>query len=272
MSMSELSSFYANEINPSTSLESLDDMAEPEKKDYYRRMVPLARVLLSARYHTIVEGLENIPNQASMFVINHIVAADSVIVPAIVTSETGIPLRMAAKQEYFAGEGLNDTKKFGKSIKWFMENTGQIEVDRDLTNPRSIMRLGPQIDEIVNERGEHFGIHGEGTRSQNGMVNRMFNSIGRWSYDYSIPIVPVGLHYFPTTGALHRTPVTVRFGEPLMPESYHSEDNIVYHTKGLSRKAQVITDIVEERVALLAGLERSGEFAFNREARAANIK
>ena len=265
----------AHELPRKRSLELLDGAAEAEqseKPDHYRAFVPLARVLLSARYHTIVDGLENIPDQPSMFVINHIIAADSVFVPAVVTSNTHIPLRMAAKQEYFAGKGIDGEGKYGKAIKWFMENTGQVEVDRDLTNPRSIMRLGAEVNEIVNQRGEHFGIHGEGTRSLNGKVNKMFNSIGRWSYDYSIPIVPVGLHYFPPTGILRRTPVTVRFGEPVLPESYHEEGSVVFETKGLSRKAQVITDIVEERVALLAGLERSGEFAFNRDERAANIK
>ena len=125
MTSPESFSTSAIELPLEVRLKMLEDaQAKAEvQPDYYRQFVPLARILLSMRYQNIVEGIENIPDRPSLFVINHIKAADSLLVPSVVTPTTGLPLRMVAKHEYFAGEGIDGKGKYGKPIKWFMENT-----------------------------------------------------------------------------------------------------------------------------------------------------
>lgn len=228
-----------------------------EKFDAYKALYPAFRFGLDTRYHRMVEGTENIPDQPAVYAANHIQFVDSPLVAASYTEATGRPLRFAAKQEYFDGKGIDDRGKFGRPLKWFMDHTGMIPVDRENTNPRAFQIFQDAIADRI-QRGDSVALHPEGTRSEDGRLHKFKSGAARIALSLSVPIVPVGLIYSRYDNQ-RKEHVEIHFGQPIMPEEFHGLPYTVI--PGQAKKAEHLIQVVEDRVADLTGSEQVGAFA-----------
>lgn len=227
-----------------------------EKHDIYSIVYPLAKRTLDNRFPRTVTGLENIPDTPALYTPNHLRFVDSFLVSTSYTEATARPMRFGAKQEYFNGDGIDNHGKLGHVMKWFVENTHAIPVDRDNKNIRAFFDLQDGVRERI-EAGDSVAFHPEGTRSLDGRLNKFRSGAARIALALSIPIVPVGIVYEPRSYS-RRTDVSVKFGVPIMPEEY---DKYPYVDLAKSKKAAALSEELECRVATLSGQRRSHEFA-----------
>ncbi len=228
-----------------------------EKSDAYKVFYPLIRAGLDTRYHRMVDGTENIPDQPAVYAANHVQFADSPLIAASYTEATGKPLRFAAKQEYFDGKGIDDRGKFGRPVKWFMEHTHMIPVDRENTNPRAFQVFQETVTDRIRQ-GNSVALHPEGTRSEDGRLHKFKSGAARIALALSVPIVPVGLVYARYDNQ-RKAHVEIHFGKPIMPEEFHGLPYALIPGQG--KKAEHLIQVVEDRVADLTGLEQDGVFA-----------
>lgn len=225
--------------------------------DLYKGFYPIVRHGLGRAYDIGAPiHPENILDQPAIYAANHIEFVDSPIVAAVYTAETGRPLRFAAKQEYFDGKGIDNDGKYGRLLKFFMQSTRMIAVDRESKDPRAFQKLQLDIAERV-ANGDSVALHPEGTRSNDGMLYKFKSGAARIAINLSVPIVPVGLNY-ETYSNGRKTHVDVSFGNAVMPESY---GHFPYSVLPGRQKAEHLSQVVEERVADLTGMKQAGIFA-----------
>lgn len=234
----------------------------PKRRDAYKLVYPVFNAVLNRYYHRTVSGVENIPDTPAIYVPNHIKIADSLLVAAAYTDETGIPLRFGAKQEYFEGKGINDNGKLGRSVQWVMEHTHQIPVDRESRDPRAFQRLQSEVADRI-AYGDSVALHPEGTRSTDGRLHKFKSGAARIALALSVPIVPVGLVYTEHSNKRF-TDVDVKFGKPVTPEEF---THLPYAVLPNKQRAEYLSQVVENRVADLTGMEQSGAFAVLRKLR-----
>lgn len=227
-----------------------------KEKDTYMNIVPVANGLLNVIYDIDIQGLDTVTDEPSIYAINHLRFADSIIVAGIVAKHIKRPVRFGAKSEYFDGEGINGKGLFGGPVKKFMLDTHQLRVERESKNPRSFEDLKRQA-RLVLGSGDSLAFHPEGSRSTDGRLNKFKSGIARIALENNVPIVPVGLVYEDHPG-FERTDVSVIFGDRLDPNEYVNPPISLLPNR---EKAEVVSDIAEERVALLTGQIRSHEFA-----------
>lgn len=234
----------------------------PKRRDAYKLVYPVLNGILNHSYHRTVSGAENIPNTPAIYAPNHIKLADSLLVAAAYTDETGLPLRFGAKQEYFEGGGMNDKGRFGRSMRWLMEHTHQIPVDRESRDPRAFQRLQTDVADRL-AYGDSVALHPEGTRSTDGKLHKFKSGAARIAIALSVPIVPVGLVYDERSNR-RVTDVEIIFGKPVTPEEFI---HLPYSLLPNKQKAEYFSQVVENRVADLTGMEQSGAFAVLRKLR-----
>ncbi len=227
-----------------------------EKADYYKTLYPAFRVGIDRKFDRSVEGIENIPDTPAIYAPNHIQFADSLIVAASYTEATGIPMRFAAKQEYFDGKGLDDKGKFGRSLKWIMEHGRMIPVDREAVSPRAFQALQLEVGNRL-DNGDAVALHPEGTRSEDGRLHKFKSGASRIALAQMVPIVPVGIVYTNYSNG-NKTHVDVEFGRPVMPSEY---TRAPYTLLPGRQKAEHLIQVVEDRVADITGMPQSGTFA-----------
>lgn len=227
-----------------------------EKADYYKALSPVFRFGLDRKFDRSVEGIENIPDQPAIYTPNHIRFEDSLLVATSYTEATGIPMRFAAKQEYFDGKGLDDRGKFGRSLRWIMEHGHMIPVDREAASPRAFQELQRQVGDRL-ENGDAVALHPEGTRSEDGKLHKFKSGASRIALAYSAPIVPVGIVYSQYSNN-RKTHVDIEFGRPVMPEEYA---RMPYTLLPARQKAEHLIQVVEDRVSDITGMPQSGTFA-----------
>lgn len=227
-----------------------------EKHDVYNMVYPMAKFAMDRKYPRNVTGTENIPDEPAMYAPNHLQFVDSFLVATSYTEATDRAMRFGAKQEYFDGDGIDNHGKLGHVMKWFVENTHAIPVDRDAKNPRAFFALQDAVRERI-EAGDSVALHPEGTRSLDGRLNRFRSGAARIALALDIPIVPVGLVYEPRSYS-GKTDVSVKFGVPVMPEEYRDQP---YVDLANGQRAKALSEEMELRVAMLTGQQRSHEFA-----------
>lgn len=227
-----------------------------ERKDRYRQIYPVANFLLNRKFDIHVEGTEHIPDQPAIYTPNHIRFEDSLLVAKAFTDATGNLMRFGAKREYFDGLGINNDGKNGKLLKWVMESTHQIPVDREGKDPRAFFKLQAEVADRTNH-GNSVTFHPEGTRSEDGRLHKFKDGAARIAIALSLPIVPVGLVYDVQSNR-RKIDATVSFGEPIMPEEY---TRLPYSAFPAKLKAQHFIQVAEDRVADLTDMEQSGIFA-----------
>lgn len=227
-----------------------------EKADFYKTLYPAFRFGLDRKFDRSVEGLDNIPEQPAIYAPNHIRVEDSLLVAASYTEATGIPMRFAAKQEYFDGKGLDDKGKMGRTVRWIMEHGRMIPVDREATSPRAFQELQRQVeDRLVH--GDAVALHPEGTRSEDGRLHKFKSGASRIALAQMVPIVPVGIVYTNYSNN-RKTHVDIEFGRPVMPEEY---THTPYTLLPGRQRAEHLIQVVENRVADMTGMPQSGAFA-----------
>lgn len=158
-----------------------------------------------------VEGLENIPPGACIFVANHTSNADP---PAVVGS---IPRRVAllGKKEVFR------VPIFGTVLKL----AGFVAVDR-ANRDAAIASVNEALEQL--KRGVSFLVFPEGTRSPDGRLRPFKKGSFLMAIQAQAPIVPVsviGAHKVMLKGELgvHPGSVTVQFHPPVHAAGYTAE-------------------------------------------------
>jgi 1-acyl-sn-glycerol-3-phosphate acyltransferase len=223
------------------------------ERDFYMQVVPLFNGILGLANDRHIIGLENVTPEPKIYAINHVRFEDSLHVAGIVARHIKRPVRFGAKKEYFDGEGIDGDGKFGRTVKWFMENTHQIPVERESTNPRSFVDLSKAVKSAL-DAGESVALHAEGSRSLDGRLNKFKSGLARMAIEYGVPVGIAGLHYEDHPGP-ERTDVNVIFGDVIRPDEFPSSE------LPARQRAEILSDMAEERVARLTGQERSHQFA-----------
>lgn len=227
--------------------------ATPSTDRYMQFVAPTAK-LLNMFYDIDAHGFENIDSQPAMYVANHLRFADSLLFAAAYAQHFGKPLRLGAKSEYFDGKGINNKGLFGRSVKKFVEVTGQIPVSRE-SNPRALVELSRAVKQTF-DAGESVLLHAEGSRSPDQKLYKFKHGAAALAIKNSVPLVPVSVQYRDNRG-LRRTDATITFGQQLIPPRYGLE---FHHYPMQSDRISAITDELEQSVATLSGQERSDTF------------
>lgn len=254
------------EIRPAASPE-----ADAQRPDRYMPLYKLSRFVLRSIYDVQIEGEENILDEPAIYAANHVEFADSLLMSMVHTETTDKPMRFVVKQEYLDGKGVDDKGKFGRSVKWFMETTWQIPVDRESNDPSSVKRMLRKSNEAKN-RGESTGIHPGGTRIDAARgLDRFNDGVGMLAISAKEPVVPTMLKYEKRPHWYSRIPVIIRYGDPVMPEDFAllpdpdatpdtqatTEDAALKPITGKDRVRR-ITSTIEQRVADMLEVSRTG--------------
>ena len=234
-----------------------------EKRDFYRILRPIAKTALDLKFHRGVLGTENIPEGPALFAPNHLSFYDSPLVGVSYTEATGRPMRFGAKIEYFNGGGTDDKGTLGRTMRWLMDYSHMIPVDRDGTGNRDSYNETLRLVGLHLGRGEAVGLHPEGTRSTDGMLHKYKSGIGRMALQFFVPIVPVGVTYTDYDNK-RKTHVEIEFGRPVTPEEFSRPP---YSLLPNRQKSEIITQTIENEVAAITGMKQSGEFATLRKLR-----
>jgi 1-acyl-sn-glycerol-3-phosphate acyltransferase len=211
---------------------------------------PVSRVV----YRPVVSGRERVPRTGPvLFASNHLSFIDSVVITLIAPRD----VRFLAKAEYFTGSGAK-----GFVSKAFFDSIGAIPVDRESnTAAQDSLQRGRD----VLETGGAFAIYPEGTRSRDGRLYKGRTGVAWLALTTGCPIVPVALtgtqELLPVDARVPRIrPVTVRFGEPIIPEPYGDAAS--------ARSRRRLTDDVMSAIGAMSGQEPAN--AYN-EPPAANV-
>jgi 1-acyl-sn-glycerol-3-phosphate acyltransferase len=139
---------------------------------------PLVRLL----FRPWVEGEENLPDVGpAILVSNHIAAADTFILPAMIKRRLTFP----AKVELFNGRGVG-----GRILSWFLRNVGQLPMDRSGGRASAGSMEGVLG---VLKAGELLGIYPEGTRSPDGRLYKGKTGVARLVLQAGVPVIPVAM-------------------------------------------------------------------------------
>ena len=232
-------------------------MSSYEKQDYYQLLYPIARFGLDRKFSRSVEGIEYIPDGAAIFTPNHSRIIDSPLLAATYTEETGRPMRFLIKKEYLEGEGIDGEGKYGRSIKWLMEHSGMIPVDRESKDLRALQKVETDVEDCL-DNGDAVSIHSESTRTVDGRLYKYKSGAARIAMKAMVPLVPVGIMYSEYDNA-RKTHAHITFGKPIMPAEFNQPPYSLI--RGNGPKAKLLIQEIENRVAALTGLEQTGEFA-----------
>lgn len=238
------------------------DDSELARNDRYMQALPFISAYLKLKYpHIRTLGRENIPEGPAMFVANHIEVDDSLIIAATYAHYMKSPLRLGAKSEYFEGLGINNEGRFGKTMKRFVESTQQIPVYR-ADNVRGAVSLGKDIKYRFG-KGESVLLHAEGTRTDDGRMNKFQVGAAAFAIKYGVPLVPTSITY-PKKGIF--TIPTVEFGVSLYQPDYGVEFTELFGTDGVAMRPAIkqsefiklVSEVAELRVSGMSGQDPSG--------------
>lgn len=227
-----------------------------EKPDYYRKLVPVAKVAMNTAYYRKVEGEENIPDEPAIYAANHVKAVDSILMALAFYEKTGKVMRLGAKQEYFDGKGVNNKGQLGRLARLFVEYTHQIPIVRDGATREDYDRLNSAVKEAMDVHHESIGLHVEGTRSPDGRLYKVKYGAAKIALTQSRIIVPTGLIFEEPAPLVMKS--IVRFGEPIDTSEYI--DGQFSKMPGRDKVAH-LSERIEEEIASLTGQERAGVFA-----------
>ena len=234
------------------------------EKDTYMRNFKIINFVLSKYFEVSVLNADNIPEVPSLFVANHLRFVDTPLILAAYTNATGKPMRALAQKEYTDGKGIRikgNLRALGAPIKRFVDNTHMIPVNRD-GHREDFMQLTRDMSDTF-QAGESELVHGDGTRAENGMINKFHTGAVRIGMDNSVPLVPTAIWYEPSE-TWHPSKVHISFGEPIDERAYNH---------GLTRvlpkaqRVQRVTNQIESAIVAMSGLQPSGEFMHDIRAR-----
>lgn len=227
------------------------------EKDAYMRNFKMINFVMNAYFEVNVLNPENITKVPALFVANHIKFADTPLIAAAYTKETNKPIRAVAQKEYGEGKGIRIRGNFrilGAPLKHLVDSTHMLLANRD-GNRDDFMQLGDDMTDTFTA-GESVLVHADGTRSDNGMVNKFHTGVIRIGMDNLVPLVPTAVWY-EGSSTLHFAKANISFGEPIKPSEYNHG---FIRALPRARRVQHMTNRLEEEVASMASMKRSGEF------------
>lgn len=235
----------------------MDQVPKSSKEPYdiYGVLMPVAGPVFRALGHKIeISGEENIPKEPAIFVANHTLAIESLHLVYSITKESGIPARMLVKKGYLEGMGVDDKGKLGRTAAYLMRHTHQIPVNRSERPSRddlASMREG--IRHVLEDKEEHIATHPAGTRRKKlpQMVDAFHPTVIRVGMDMGATFVPVGIYHDHPLEPRALITSKYHFGKPLTLADYSGNLPPAARTR-------LAVEQLEERVADLSGLERSG--------------
>ena len=198
--------------------------------------VPLRKLWLDVD----MVGRENVPTQgAVVLAANHLAFIDSLLVMYSLDR----PVSFLGKAEY-----LNHPV-----ARRLFPMTGMLPLDRTGKRARVTLR---RVQEILSEGGV-VGVHPEGTRSRDGMLNPGHSGVAQMALQASAPIVPIaliGTDVAQPVGTIvprFRSKIEIHFGAPIGIGRWASN-------RRTRRARSELTEEVMQSIAALSGQERSG--------------
>jgi 1-acyl-sn-glycerol-3-phosphate acyltransferase len=198
--------------------EAVDSGVPPEPiRPLYAAIRASISAYLNLTEDLTTEGLDRVPTKGpAILAPNHLNVHDSTVLMAVVPRL----IRFVGKAEYM--------EQVATRMLFMM--FGNIPVDRSSADSG---RAALVAAAHVLGQGDLFGIFPEGTRSRDGLLHKGKTGVARLSIETGVPIIPVGLV---GTDALQAyddgvfvirpgKSVTVRFGEPLLPDRYRARSN-----------------------------------------------
>ena len=169
----------------------------------------LATVIYSMFFRGEVFGSENLPQEGSFLIAaNHASFLD----PPFIGSQ--VPRQIA----YFARKTLWN----GSLSSWWLDAVGTIPVDRD--GGQDVSAIKRVLKALKNDKG--LILFPEGTRTFDGHLQEPKAGVGLIACRAQVPVIPARI--FGSYEAFGKgrslklgTPVTIVFGEPILPEEYH---------------------------------------------------
>jgi len=199
----------------------------------------LATVIYNIFFRGEVSGLENLPKDGSFLIAaNHASFLD----PPFIGSQ--VPRQIA----YFARKTL---WKGGLS-SWWLDEVGTIPVDRD--GGQDVSAIKRVLKALKNDKG--LILFPEGTRTPDGHLQKPKAGVGLIACRAQVPVIPARI--FGSYEAFGKgrslklgTPVTIVFGEPILPEEYHdasagkaryqiASTRIFAHIAGLTKPSHAV--------------------------------
>ena len=202
---------------------------------------PFCNIFCSA-FIREVNGIENIPNGASILASNHSSFLD---IPALtfgVYKLTKRKVRYIAKKELF----------YNPLMRYILESGRAIPIDRSKKDKSALKEALKFL-----KNGEVIGIYPEGGRSLAGKIQKGKTGVARLALWAKVPVVPVGIK-----GAFEILPkgkmmpkfkksIAVNIGKPIYFSRY-------YNRKITKKLLRTITKTVMKNIANLAGQEYVG--------------
>ena len=183
------------------------DINERHKK--FRKLFLKVSKALHAEY--IVLGKENIPNEASLFISNHLSASDPMVLYPIIENT---PTTFVAKIEL-------------EKIKLIKNAVNAIDgLFMDRNDLRQSLKVMQQVESSLKENKLSWCIYAEGTRvlDSSSLMNDMHHGSFRPAYKAKVPIVPIamfGTHILLKEKPLYKKyPVIFSFLKPIYPNEY----------------------------------------------------
>ena len=213
---------------------------------FFRAVRQVLIPLSHAVYRPTIIGKDNVPKTGGVLLAsNHLSFIDSFAIPLASPRR----VHFLAKSDYFTGTGVG-----GAFRRELFTAMGAIPVDR---NSASAAQESLDSALEVLRDGLAFGIYPEGTRSRDGRLYRGKTGVAWLSLTAGVPVVPVGLigtqDIQPVGASFPRlAKVTVKFGEPIHPESYAGLP------AGKARRQ--LTDDVMTAIQGLTGQELAGSY------------
>lgn len=169
----------------------------------------LATVIYNMFFRGEVTGLENLPKEGSFLIAaNHASFLD----PPFIGSQ--VPRQIA----YFARKTL--WKKGFAS--WWLDEVGTIPVDRD--GGQDVSAIKRVLKALKDNKG--LILFPEGTRTSDGHLQEPKAGVGLIACRAQVPVIPARIFGSYEAFGKGRSPklgipVTIVFGQPILPEEYH---------------------------------------------------
>jgi long-chain acyl-CoA synthetase len=207
----------------------------PVRSALARSMFFLNRILMGGAFRLRVEGPENLPDEGPFIIApNHVSYLDAFAVAAALDYSV-------LRRTYWAGW---TGAAFGNPLTRLISRLAQVvPIDLGRTGLSSLA-----FGAAVLRRGQNLVWFAEGERSPTGSLQPFKPGVGMLLSYYPVPVVPVfirGTYEAMPRGRflLRLEQVTVAFGEPIDPTSFHEN----------ARPREQVVEAIRERVAELGG-------------------
>ena len=161
----------------------------------------------------IVEGKENIPNEASCYFANHLAAADPLMFFEALEAPTAFVGKIEVKKMPFVG-------------RVFKSANGEFLDRKDL---KQQLRVMMRVQDSLTKKECNWVIYPEGTRNKDQMANLLpfHHGTFRAAMRAGVPIVPVAeygcIRLLSTKAKLKKYPTYLKFLKPLYPSDYQGK-------------------------------------------------